>query len=159
MITRYAIAFPWVSLLSHIRGAPSSDKLDIKTTFKPTSCPITSRKDDKLAMLYVGTLASDGARFDANEDPKNPFEFRLGAGQVIKGWDQGLLEFSHDPITVQNFERKIKLSLISRHIFLPFFMPRQYVRGRETDTHNSLRDGLWEKRSGYRYTSGCNTSV
>ncbi|MFN8110575.1 MAG: FKBP-type peptidyl-prolyl cis-trans isomerase [Thermoleophilia bacterium] len=41
-------------------------------------------------MHYVGVSWSTGRQFDASWDRNDPFSFRLGAGQVIGGWDQGV---------------------------------------------------------------------
>lgn len=40
---------------------------------------------------YVGVAWSTGSQFDASWDRDDTFEFRLGAGQVISGWDRGVV--------------------------------------------------------------------
>jgi len=49
-----------------------------------------SQDGDTISVNYVGTLL-DGTEFDNSYDRGEPFEFTLGAGTVIEGWDEGLL--------------------------------------------------------------------
>ncbi|MDP3956765.1 MAG: FKBP-type peptidyl-prolyl cis-trans isomerase [bacterium] len=51
---------------------------------------VEAKAGDSITVNYLGTIL-DGTKFDSSYDRGTPFTLTLGAGQVIKGWDQGLL--------------------------------------------------------------------
>merc|ERR1711964_125642 len=65
-------------------------QIGVKKRVDPEKCKMKSKKGDVLKMHYTGKL-EDGSQFDSSHSRNEAFEFTLGAGQVIKGWDQGLL--------------------------------------------------------------------
>ena len=62
--------------------------LEIEDLTVGTGAEATSGK--KISVHYTGTL-TDGSKFDSSLDRGQPFDIILGAGQVIQGWDQGIV--------------------------------------------------------------------
>ena len=58
-------------------------------TIKPGTGP-APQPGQICVIHYTGTLMADGSKFDSSRDRGKPFEFRLGTGQVIRGWDEGV---------------------------------------------------------------------
>ncbi|GAA4432094.1 FKBP-type peptidyl-prolyl cis-trans isomerase [Actinokineospora soli] len=70
-----------------IEGAPPADleKTDITVGNGPEATP-----GKLVSVHYVGVAHSTGEQFDASWDRGETFEFPLGAGRVIAGWDEGV---------------------------------------------------------------------
>jgi FK506-binding protein 2 len=71
------------------RSIGKRGRISIKFSNQVEDCTQKSRKGDLLHIDYTGTL-QDGTVFDSSVG-KKPLTFTLGAGQVIKGWDRGVL--------------------------------------------------------------------
>ncbi|KAG0087162.1 FK506-binding protein 2A [Podila epicladia] len=67
---------------------PKSLQIGIKARNPDSNC-VKTKDGDSLSMHYTGSLWSTGAVFDSSVS-RGPFDFVLGQGQVIKGWDLGL---------------------------------------------------------------------
>jgi len=50
-----------------------------------------AKAGDQVSVQYVGVLYDGGKEFDSSYDRGQPFSFQLGSGQVIPGWDQGVV--------------------------------------------------------------------
>ncbi|KAJ0184075.1 hypothetical protein K1T71_000498 [Dendrolimus kikuchii] len=82
--------FTVLALAAATFAGPEVTELKIEVLSVPEDCTVKSKQGDTLTMHYTGTL-DDGNKFDSSYDREQPFTFQLAVGQVIKGWDQGLL--------------------------------------------------------------------
>ena len=64
--------------------------LKIEILSRPTNCPRKVESRDFISVHYSGEL-TNGNVFDSSYQRNEPFTFKIGIGQVIKGWDQGII--------------------------------------------------------------------
>ncbi|URE17585.1 Peptidyl-prolyl cis-trans isomerase [Musa troglodytarum] len=92
MARRHISVLVAAALILLVSAKKSGDvtELQIGVKYKPESCTIQAHKGDRIKVHYRGSL-TNGEVFDSSFERGDPIEFELGSGQVIKGWDQGLL--------------------------------------------------------------------
>ncbi|XP_013873784.1 peptidyl-prolyl cis-trans isomerase FKBP1A [Austrofundulus limnaeus] len=62
-------------------------------TIRPGDGRTFPKKGSTVAVHYVGTL-TNGQKFDSSRDRGKPFKFKLGEGEVIRAWDEGVAQMS-----------------------------------------------------------------
>lgn len=86
-------------LNSQIVSTPTPESNQASSSVQPTGLQIEDIKlgegkevkaGDTITMHYKGTLLN-GTKFDNSYDRGKPFETKIGVGEVIKGWDQGVI--------------------------------------------------------------------
>lgn len=70
--------------------APAAPEKPMEKTDIVVGKGAEAKTGDTVSVHYVGKLL-DGTEFDSSKKHGKPFDFPLGAGQVIKGWDQGVV--------------------------------------------------------------------
>ncbi|KAI9344314.1 hypothetical protein BDR26DRAFT_857599 [Obelidium mucronatum] len=83
------VATAALSFAADTKAPPTELVVDVTKEVAAEDCTRKSADGDKLSMHYTGTIFGTGKQFDSSVG-RRPFQFTLGGGQVIKGWDQGL---------------------------------------------------------------------
>ena len=73
-----------------VKKAQIPEPLKLKVEILKEGAGEGAKIRERVRVNYVGTL-ENGTKFDSSYDRNAPFEFTLGAGEVIRGWDEGVL--------------------------------------------------------------------
>ncbi len=71
-------------------GSEVTTPSGLKYTDEVVGTGETPKSGQTVTVHYTGTLP-DGKKFDSSKDRNQPFSFTIGVGQVIKGWDEGVM--------------------------------------------------------------------
>jgi FKBP-type peptidyl-prolyl cis-trans isomerase len=74
---------------SKTKGKPVTSPSGLKYWELKKGSGAVAKAGDTVHVHYTGWL-TDGKKFDSSVDHGSPFDFKLGAGMVIKGWDEGV---------------------------------------------------------------------
>eukprot|EP00045_Choanoeca_perplexa_P005044 m.42625 g.42625 ORF g.42625 m.42625 type:complete len:146 (+) comp12900_c0_seq1:145-582(+) len=97
MVVRNVVVALWVAIcLQQTVHGDNNDKkritsLAIGVKKRAEDCGIKTKANDALAVHYTGVIHATGVEFDSSIPRGDPFIFTLGVGQVIQGWEKGLL--------------------------------------------------------------------
>ncbi|KAK3178006.1 Peptidyl-prolyl cis-trans isomerase fpr2 [Lepraria neglecta] len=84
-------AVPLLGLLALLSPLALSAEVETEHLLQK-ECARKTARGDSVSVHYRGTLLVDGSEFDASYNRGQPLSFTVGKGQVIKGWDEGLLD-------------------------------------------------------------------
>jgi FKBP-type peptidyl-prolyl cis-trans isomerase len=82
-------AKPNTSAPTKVNGKPTTTASGLKIYELKKGTGTVAKSGDQVKVHYTGWL-TDGKKFDSSVDRGEPIAFKLGAGQVIKGWDEGV---------------------------------------------------------------------
>lgn len=86
-----SVPSPSPTLSVNIEGQKEGNKVeDLQIEDMTIGKGIEAVTGKKVTVNYLGTL-TNGTKFDSSYDRNEPFSFNLGAGEVIQGWDQGVV--------------------------------------------------------------------
>jgi len=80
-----------IAALASVASTVIAEEVGILVT-RAVECERKSKAGDKISVHYRGTLQDGGKQFDASYDRGQPLSFVVGNGQVIKGWDDNLID-------------------------------------------------------------------